>query len=645
MLWTLLLLLWAHTIVCYIQTGRISLLQTNRWVETSIKASRSKFIESLQNRGLDGQKVVLVVDADNVRGKSGFKLSKEDLLCACEKIVKSVSFLSVLVVIDHGSQEEAFMLRIEGEDLKDSADTGLKRGVGVVFAGPGKSADDVIARDVLTFQSLQYRGVLEEGTVIGVVTHDMELRKRCRPKPVRMTKKERKKESKKVAEDQGTPLDVRIVSSKLFAEYAEELVLSDNDEEENETAFVTQDKEKDNNSVLAVAARKKLLTQEIALRAKLKESESLLSSCINRKVKPRLEAEVTSLRERVAALEQESPLLLEELQALSVYQMRERLAMGRVNPKVEETWERALLAERLRQTLSSREEKSGDGENEEWGAADLAIDAYVRHVNSNRPECIEGLAAVPSEIEGYQVEPVAVDVCGRRLYPLVLAQEEAREGQWDSLGDPCHPRNRAMQDMRDSHGVMGVWPSAIAAVRALDRIKRGEGQWLRMVELGAGAGLPTLHACLSGIFGEVLSTDMEPLPLAFVHASYGVHSGMGERVCRFSTLVVDVTEPGDVQGLLDDVDCVVAADLLYVEEVASAVGQLLGKWVRHRAGIEAVCHLVVVDPGRQGRDAFLKEFREISGKKEACFEDVEVDGVNDVFDGSSVSSVGVLKCD
>ncbi len=163
------------------------------------------------------------------------------------------------------------------------------------------------------------------------------------------------------------------------------------------------------------------------------------------------------------------------------------------------------------------------------------------------------------------------------------------------------------------------------------------------IQFLCGGGPTRGHA--NGVFGEVLATDIEPLPLAFVHASHEAHSGMRERCCRFSTHIVDVTEPGDVQGLLDDVDCVVAADLLYVKEVACAVGQLLGKWVKHRAGRKAVCHLVVVDPGRQGREAFLKEFREVSGKEKACFEDVEVDGVNDVFDGSSVSSVGVLKCD
>ena len=48
----------------------------------------------------------------------------------------------------------------------------------------------------------------------------------------------------------------------------------------------------------------------------------------------------------------------------------------------------------------------------------------------------------------------------------------------------------------------------------------------------------------------------------------------------------------------------------------------------------------MVDPGRAGRGAFLEAFRDASGK-DPYFEDVHVDS-EDVFDGSNVSSVGML---
>ena len=95
-----------------------------------------------------------------------------------------------------------------------------------------------------------------------------------------------------------------------------------------------------------------------------------------------------------------------------------------------------------------------------------------------------------------------------------------------------------------------------------------------------------------------------------------------------------MTEEKQTDGLLDEVDCVVAADLLYEEDVSSALGQLLGDWVSQKDANNALYHLVVVDPSRRSRDAFLQAFRDASGK-DAFFEEVHVDS-EDVFDGSSV---------
>ena len=50
------------------------------------------------------------------------------------------------------------------------------------------------------------------------------------------------------------------------------------------------------------------------------------------------------------------------------------------------------------------------------------------------------LAALPSEVEGFAVEPVVVNVCDKEvLFPLVLSQREVSEGKWTSLGDVNHP--------------------------------------------------------------------------------------------------------------------------------------------------------------------------------------------------------------
>ena len=107
-----------------------------------------------------------------------------------------------------------------------------------------------------------------------------------------------------------------------------------------------------------------------------------------------------------------------------------------------------------------------------------------------------------------------MNVCDKEvLFPLVLSQREVSEGKWTSLGDVNHPRNRAVREMRDSHGVMGVWPCSLTAAQILSGVK---GKGLKMVELGAGAGLPSLYASCSrslhGVFREVLATDVESVP-------------------------------------------------------------------------------------------------------------------------------------
>ena len=264
-----------------------------------------------------------------------------------------------------------------------------------------KSADDVIARDVPYFQNLILEGVLEEETVIGVVTHDMKLRKRCRPKSVRLSKKRDKKKvegeaSRFVANGQGSQPEVKIVSSTLLVEYAEEILA--NADAQDVATYHTR-VTKNDSSTLFTSAQIELLMQEQTLRAKLKERESLLSSCVNRKVKPRLEAEVTSLQKRVAVLNKEGHLLQKGLQTMPLSQMQSGLAMVRVNEFIEESWGR-LLAERLRLVLCEDRDARHREKKRHWTCvADAAIYAYVRQVNNfNGPAPPHGRCCVPGHL-------------------------------------------------------------------------------------------------------------------------------------------------------------------------------------------------------------------------------------------------------
>lgn len=104
-------------------------------------------------------KGVLIVDGDNVRGKSKVSLSKDQL---CEDLSNFVEYSKIcdflLIYFDHGFHQQSF---ITGDHTL------------VAFSGLTLKADDVIARDVpWIMKSVQQP--------ITIITEDLQLRKRCR---------------------------------------------------------------------------------------------------------------------------------------------------------------------------------------------------------------------------------------------------------------------------------------------------------------------------------------------------------------------------------------------------------------------------------------------------------------------------------
>ena len=101
----------------------------------------------------------ILLDVENIRGKSGFELTHGQLLDKCTVWTDRRNLHGqVTLVVDHGSEASGYWLP--------------QRGLGVVFAGPSQKADDVIARDVAYVQSTLGRDVV-------VVTADRELMRRC----------------------------------------------------------------------------------------------------------------------------------------------------------------------------------------------------------------------------------------------------------------------------------------------------------------------------------------------------------------------------------------------------------------------------------------------------------------------------------
>jgi predicted nicotinamide N-methyase len=117
---------------------------------------------------------------------------------------------------------------------------------------------------------------------------------------------------------------------------------------------------------------------------------------------------------------------------------------------------------------------------------------------------------------------------------------------------------------RDAPYWAELWPSAralAAYVATLDLDGR------RVVELGCGLALPSLAAALGG--ADVLATDASSEAVALARRN-GRHL-LGRRL---AAMRVDVTAPPEELLEAAPFDLVLAADVLYLPELARAVGAL-----------------------------------------------------------------------
>jgi len=137
--------------------------------ESTIPSITQKFHTITSN-----PKIGIVIDVENVRGKTSFELDHADLLdrLLVWTTLRGYALGRTIVVIDHGSKSSAHLLKCHNDDSA----------VCVSFSGPGQvKADDVIARDVRWLLSTQH---VDHVTVI---TADQELAWRCRSAAPRQT--------------------------------------------------------------------------------------------------------------------------------------------------------------------------------------------------------------------------------------------------------------------------------------------------------------------------------------------------------------------------------------------------------------------------------------------------------------------------
>ena len=259
-------------------------------------------------------------------------------------------------------------------------------------------------------------------------------------------------------------------------------------------------------------------------------------------------------------------------------------------------------------------------------AAALVTQSAAYTATATRPTPL-----APDYVDGWAVTPKRSTWQGRELMCLVVSDDPSVDNL-HSVAHPDHPRYRAFEELEDPHGALGVWPSAYAACASLQKIASQLKRPPTVLELGCGAGLPSLYASVVLESPRVVATDVEAVPLAFLEAARGAHVETGS----FATCTLDVTYAAvdDIRGF----DVVVCADMLYNTDVATALGALLGAAACGAGAPE----FVVCDPGRRGRDHFLDAFGAASGLSPMFVDQAVPDGCVDVFDGTPIGAVGVL---
>ena len=258
----------------------------------------------------------------------------------------------------------------------------------------------------------------------------------------------------------------------------------------------------------------------------------------------------------------------------------------------------------------------------------LALSACAYTATAPRPV---RAPVAPDSVDGWAVTPKRSTWQGRELMCLVVSDDPSVDNL-HSVAHPDHPRYRAFEELEDPHGALGVWPSAYAACASLQKIASELKRPPTVLELGCGAGLPSLYASVVLESPRVVATDVEAVPLSFLEAARSAHVETGS----FATCTLDVTYAAvdDIRGF----DVVVCADMLYNTDVATALGALLGAAACGAGAPE----FVVCDPGRRGRDHFLDAFGAASGLSPMFVDQAVPDGCVDVFDGTPIGAVGVL---
>ena len=342
---------------------------------------------------------------ENVRGKSGFQLTHQEVLDKTHMWTKHFRLEDrVIVVVDHGGPEPS------GFFLEDKS-------MAVIFSGNGCKADDIIARGVGascfpffgnsddtessdTTSSSSKRGKSRRLGAVGktiVVTADNELIARCR---------------------RGSKNEYHIVNPQTFLDDLEWVVAEVRQQQRQEAIQASEanavDSDENETESLSTAAttlsledefKLGLLDSEIKIRGQLIDAEVRLGDKKQRKRltnkrRKKLESKIRNLREKLAL---RGPSILDQLTQDtmdgndsggsdgSLARQQQDLLLSRWRdlqkrpPQKEQTGDRIIYAERLRRELEEDDNVTKDMEKGSVPGEMLpSAKLFVQHINDGK---------------------------------------------------------------------------------------------------------------------------------------------------------------------------------------------------------------------------------------------------------------------
>lgn len=345
-----------RTVHYHVATFEVS---NDSWIENSIMPWQSSLLRNDS---------ILIVDGDNLRGKTKFAVSKKKMFQDLQQFIVQKHIASkVILFFDHGMVEDALSL-MPTLDFEIS------------FSGPGKTADDAISALILPLQRKYSKDIV-------LVTEDAGLRKRCR---LQSTDSRRNRKLAKQIEDTETVLSNKhklyIVTSPSFARVLYDLKPDDSsiaaDNRRLEPASTEEGKSKGsfvNLSLRPVKDRLHGLDPETYAKLETMKGEiNLLIQLQNTQQKIKREVSLKGMKRA----KKESPSLIGRYKSLAE-QLRQLTALNEIDPNdveslnesvvysivsqaskclesvrasgcvlgIEETWQRVILAEELRLAL------------------------------------------------------------------------------------------------------------------------------------------------------------------------------------------------------------------------------------------------------------------------------------------------------